>query len=79
MIRFIKEFLEFRKIKQERKTACQRYMITQAMIKFYEDLQRTKGTVELPPFILAVDAVNELKTPRQINRMYKRMLAKGMV
>lgn len=79
MIRFIKEFIEFLKIKQERKTACQRYMITQAMITYYEDLQRTKGSVDLPPFILAVDAVNELKTPRQINRMYKKMLAKGMV
>lgn len=79
MIRFIKEFIEFLKMKQERKTACQRYMITQGMIKYYEDLQATKGTVELPPFILAVNAVQELKTPKQINRMYKKMLAKGLV
>ena len=79
MIRFIKDFIEFLKLKQERKTACQRYMVTQGMIKFFEDLQRTKGSVELPPFILAVNEVNKLKTPRQIDKMYKRMLTKGLV
>lgn len=79
MIRFIKDFLEYRKMKQKRKTACQRFMITQAMIKFFEDLQRTKGTVELPPFILAVDEVNKLKTPRQINRMYRKLESAGLV
>lgn len=79
MFRIVREFLEFRKMKQQRKTACQRFMVTQGMIKFFEDLQRTKGTVELPPFILAVKEVNKLKTPRQIDRMYKKMASAGLV
>lgn len=79
MIKFIKEFIEFWKMKQERKTACERFMVQQAMIKYYEDLQASKGSVELPPFILAVNAVQELKTPKQVNRIYKKMLAKGLV
>jgi hypothetical protein len=79
MFRFIKEFLEYRRLKQQRKTACQRFVVQQAMVKFFEDLQRTKGTVDLPPFILAVDEVNKLKTPQQIDKMYKRLAAAGLV
>lgn len=79
MLNFIKEFIEFIQLKQQRRTACQRFVVQQAILRYFEDLQAAKGTVELPPFILAVDAMKELKTPKQINRMYKKLEMAGLV
>ena len=79
MFRFLKDFIDYLKMKNQRRVACKRFLITQAMIKYYSDLQKTKGSVELPPFILAVNAVQELKTDKQINRMYRKLELAGMV
>lgn len=79
MINFIKDFIEFYKRKNNQRICCKRFMITQAMIKFYEDLQKTKGSVELPPYISAVNAVNELDTDRKINSMYRKLEMAGLV
>lgn len=79
MIKLIKEFLEFMKLKEQRKVSCKRFMITQAMIKYYEDLQITKGSIDLPPCICASNAMKELKTNRDVNRIYKKLLIAGLV
>lgn len=54
-------------------------MITQAMIKYFNDLQQAKGSIELPPYISAVNAVNTLDTDRKINRIYRKLEMAGMV
>ena len=79
MINFIKDFIEFRKKKEEQRICCKRYVILQAMIKFFEDLQRTKGTIELPPCISALNEVNKLDTNRKINKMYRKLELAGLV
>ena len=48
-------------------------------IKFFEDLQRTKGTIELPPCISALNEVNKLDTNRKINKMYRKLELAGLV
>ena len=79
MIKFFKEFFEFLKLKREREIRCKRFVITQAMVKFYEDLQRTKGGVDLPPCICATNAVKELRTDKDVRRIYKKLLVAGLV
>ena len=79
MINFIKDFIEFRKKKENQRICCKRFMILQAFIKYFEDLQITKGTVELPPCISAVNEVQKLKTHKQINSMYRKLEIAGMV
>lgn len=79
MFRFIKEFIEFRKMKHQRVMSCKRFVVTQAMIKFYEDLQKTKGSLELPPFICAHNAMQEVKTDRDINKLYRKFEMAGLV
>ena len=79
MLGIIKDFLEFRRRKNQQRISCKRFMITQAMIKYFEDLQASKGSVELPPYISAVNAVNTLNTDRKINRMYRKMEMAGLV
>lgn len=71
--------MEFRRRKNQQRISCKRFMITQAMIKYYEDLQATKGSIELPPYISAVNAVNTLNTDRKINKMYRKMEMAGLV
>ena len=79
MLDVIKDFMEFRRRKNQQRISCKRFMITQAMIKYYEDLQATKGSIELPPYISAVNAVNTLNTDRKINKMYRKMEMAGLV
>ena len=79
MIDVIKDFLEFRKEKNQQRISCKRFMITQAMIKYFEDLQQAKGSIELPPFVLAVNEVNKLDTDRKISRMYRKLEMAGLV
>lgn len=79
MLDVIKDFLEFRRRKNQQRISCKRFMITQAMIRYFEDLQQAKGSVELPPYISAVNAVNTLNTDRKINRMYRKMEMAGLV
>lgn len=49
------------------------------MIKYYEDLQGAKGKADLPPFILAHNAMQELKTPKQVNKIYRKFELAGLV
>ena len=79
MINFIKDFIEFRKKKEQQRVSCKRFVILQAMIKYFEDYQRTKGTIELPPCISALNEVNKLDTNRKINRMYRKLEIAGLV
>ena len=79
MFEFIKEFMEYRKMKKQRKQSCKRFVVTQAMIKYFEDLQSTKGNLELPPFICAQNAMKELKTDRDLNRIYRKFEMAGLV
>lgn len=79
MLSIIKDFMEFRKRKNQQRISCKRFMITQAMIKYFEDLQASKGSVELPPYISAVNAVNTLNTDREINKMYRKLEMAGLV
>lgn len=79
MFRIIKEFIEFIKMKNERVISCKRFVLTQAMIKFYEDLQKTNGSIELPPFICAQNEISKLKTDRDVNRLYRKFKMAGLV
>jgi len=79
MFKLIREFLEFRKMKHQKIMSCKRFVVTQAMIKFYEDLQRTKGSLDLPPFICAQNAMSELNTDKDLNRIYRKFEMAGLV
>lgn len=79
MFKFIKEFIEFREIKHQREMSCKRFVLTQAMIKYFEDLQITKGSLELPPFICAHNAVQKLKTDKDVNKIYRKFEMAGLV
>lgn len=79
MLNFIKDFIEFRRKKENQRLCCKRFMILQALIRFFEDLQITKGTVELPPCISAANEVQKLKTKKQINKMYRKLEMAGLV
>lgn len=79
MIKFIKEFLEFRKLRKERERRCKRFVVTQAMITFFEDLQRTKGSIDLPPFICAHNEMQKIKSDKDLDRLYKKLSVAGLV
>lgn len=79
MLKLIREFIEFMKLKKEREIRCKKYVITQTMIKFYEDLQRTKGNLDLPPCICAINAMKELRTDKDVRRIYKKLSIAGLV
>ena len=79
MINIIKDFIEFRKKKEQQRICCKRFVILQTMIKYFEDLQRAGKTVELPPCISALNEVNKLDTNRKINRMYRKLELAGLV
>lgn len=79
MLNILKDFLEYRKRKNQQRISCKRYMITQAMIKYFSDLQQAKGSIELPPYISAVNVVNTLDTDKKINRIYRKLEMAGMV
>lgn len=79
MIDLIRDFIAFRKKKNSERINCKRFMIQQAMIQYFTDLQKSKGGVNLPPQIEAINAVNTLNTDRKINRMYQKMKVAGLV
>lgn len=79
MFELIKDFIEFRKLKHQRVMSCKRFVVNQAMIKFYEDLQTTKGSLELPPFICAHNAMNEIKSDKALNKIYRKLEMAGLV
>lgn len=81
MISIIKRFFEFCKEQNYRNIAVKRYVINQQLIKFYEDLQTTKGeNTNIPACILAYQAMKEhVKTDKDVNKFYKKLLAAGLV
>lgn len=79
MFNLIKDFIEFRKMKHQREMRCKRFVVTQAMVRFFEDLQITKGGLDLPPFICAHNEMQNYKTDKQINKLYKKFEMAGLV
>ena len=73
MFKFIREFLEFRKMKKQREMSCKKYVISQALIKYFTDLQGATSDCDLPPFVKAQNMMSTLKTDEQINRMYRTL------
>lgn len=73
MIKFFEEFKN-KKIKETQRRVLElRYYIT----KFFEDLQKTKGTVELPAWVECKNLMEKLqinnKNPRIVNYYYKKL------
>lgn len=61
--------------KQEKENKRKYYEIRGAVIKFYEDKQKTGGKAELPAFIQADNILKEvIKTPADINFYYNKLL-----
>ena len=81
MIRLVKDFFKFCEEQHKRKIAVKRYVISQQLVRFYEDLQKSKGEyLEIPACTLAHQAMKEhVKTDKDVNRFYKRLLAAGVV
>ena len=79
MFKFFKEFLEFKKMKKQREMSCKRFVLSQAMIRFYQDLQTSKGIIDLPPFVYATNAMSAIKTDRDLNRLYKKFEMAGLL
>lgn len=79
MFSLISDFIEFRKMKKQRVMSCKRFVLMQAMIKFFEDLQLTRGKLDLPPFICAHNEMQNYKTDKQINKLYKKFEMAGLV
>lgn len=81
MINAIKRFFEFCKEQSNRQIAVKRYVINMQLIKFYSDLQKTKGEyLNIPPCTLAHQAMKEhVKTDKDVNRFYKKLLKAGLV
>ncbi len=79
MFELIRDFLEFRKHRENQRICCKKYLIGQAMIKYYEDLDRIHGNTDLPPFIQAHNAMQELKSNKDVNRIYRKLEMAGLV
>ena len=79
MINTIKDFIEFRKAKKQRIMRCKRFVVMQAMIKFFEDLQISRGGLDWPPFICAHREMQNYKTDKQINKLYRKFEMAGLV
>lgn len=76
MINLVKNFFKFCKEQHKRKIAIKRYIISQELIKFYEDLQVSKGEyLNIPACILAHQAMKDhVKTDADVNRFYKKIV-----
>ena len=79
MIKLIKDFLEYRKRKENQRYCCKRFVVGQAMIKYFTDLQISTGKVDLPPFILAHNAMKELRTKADVDKIYRKLSIAGLV
>lgn len=73
MIKFFEEFKNKKRRETQRRVLELRYYIT----KFFEDLQKTKGTVELPAWVECKNLMEKLKinieNPRIVNFYYKNL------
>lgn len=81
MIKLVKEFLRYCKEQEKRKIAVKRYVISQQLVRFYEDLQGANGEENnIPPCVLAYQAMKEkVKTDKDVNKFYKKLLSAGLV
>ena len=73
MIKFFEEFKNKKRKETQRRVLELRYYIT----NFFEDLQKTKGTVELPAWVECKNLMKKLqinnKNPRIVNYYYKKL------
>lgn len=73
MIKFFEDYKKKKREETQRRVWELRHYIT----KFFEDLQKTKGTVELPAWIKCKNLMEELKinveNPRIVNFYYKNL------
>lgn len=73
MIKFFEEFKNKKRKETQRRVLELRYYIT----KFFEDLQKTKGTVELPTWVECKNLMEKLKinieNPKIVNFYYKNL------
>lgn len=81
MINLVKSFFKFCEEQHRRKIAVKRYVINQHIVKMYEDLQASTGELNvIPACLLAKKAMEEnVKTDKDVNRLYKMLLNAGMV
>lgn len=75
MFKFIKNFMNYLETQKKRTIAVKRFVITQQLVKFYEDLQASKGEyVDIPACTLAYQAMKKhVKTDKDVNRFYKKL------
>ena len=73
MIDFFEEFKNKKRKETQRRVLELRYYIT----KFFEDLQKTKGTVELPAWVECKNLMNKLNIdknhPKTVNFYYRKL------
>lgn len=73
MIKFFEEFKNRKREETQKRVWELRYYIT----KFFEDLQKTKETVELPAWVECKNLMEKLKinieNPRIVNFYYKNL------
>ena len=73
--------MRFLQEQKKRKIAVKRYVITQQLVKFYEDLQKTKNEYNaIPACTLAYQAMRQhVKTDKDVNYFYKKLEMAGVV
>lgn len=81
MINLVKNFFNFCREQNRRKIAIKRYLINQQLVKFYEDLQKTKEEYNnIPACLLAHQAMREVvKSDKDVNHFYKKLTSAGLV
>lgn len=74
VIKFIKKLIGVKELT----TAQKKAEIRGAIIKFYEDLDKTTGSVEIPAFMRADETIKKkIKTDEDIERFYQMLLKYG--
>lgn len=53
--------------------------VKSALIKKYEAEQKKQGSIELPPFILADQEMEKIKTRKALDRYYEKYVKKSRV
>ena len=80
-MRFFKNLINYFKEQNKRSIAVKRYVINQQLVKFYEDLQQTKGEyLSIPACTLAYQAMKQhVKTDKDVNKFYRKLELAGVV
>lgn len=79
MFKIVRDFIEFRKQREQRKINVKRFVISKAVEKYYMDLQLSTGNVDLPPFMLTYKAMQGLKSNKDVNRLYTKLEMAGLI